>query len=64
MIDELKGKKIKISIAFRQQVTIETTVYHEGIIKNCAGFAGEYFVIFEDNFMINAKYIQTIEIIG
>ena len=41
-----------------------TTKYYEGVIKTCAGFGGEYFVIFEDNSMVNAKYVQTIEIIG
>lgn len=66
MIDELKGKKVKIGVALVRQFddAMLTTKYYEGIIKNCAGFGGEYFVVFEDNSMINAKYIQTIEIIG
>ena len=65
MIDELKGKKVKIGVAFGgiSPQGIQTK-YYEGVIKTCAGFGGEYFVIFEDNSMINTKYIQTIEIIG
>ena len=65
MIDELKGKKVKIGVALVRQFddAMLTTKYYEGVIKTCAGFGGEYFVVFEDNSMINAKYIQTIEII-
>ena len=66
MIDELKGKKVKIGVALVRQFddAMLTTKYYEGVIKTCAGFGGEYFVIFEDNSMVNAKYVQTIEIIG
>lgn len=63
MIDELKGKKVRIGVAF---LTEESTYkkYYEGVIKTSSTLGGEIFVVFEDNFMINAKYIQTIEIIG
>ena len=67
MIDELKGKKVKIGVAFGGVTSVGralSTKYYEGVIKACASFGGEYFVVFEDNSMINAKYIQTIEIIG
>ena len=67
MIDELKGKKIKIGVAFNDVSRyggMITTKYYEGVTKTCASFGGEYFVIFEDNSMVNAKYVQTIEIIG
>ena len=63
MIDELKGKKVKIKIAFCE-TTLVSNMFHEGIVKTASSFGGEMFVVFEDNFMINAKYIQTIEIIG
>ena len=57
MIDELKGKKVKIGVAFVRQFDdpMLTTKYYEGFIKTCAGFGGEYFVVFEDseNFNIN-----------
>lgn len=39
-----------------------TTKYFEGIIKTSSTLGGEMFVIFEDDTMINAKYIQTIEV--
>ena len=67
MIDELKGKKVKIGVAFNDVSRyggMITTKYYEGVIKTCTGFGGKTFVVFEDNSMINAKYIQTIEIIG
>ena len=41
-----------------------TTRYFEGVIKTSSTLGGEMFVVFEYNFMINTKYIQTIEIIG
>ena len=69
MIDELKGKKVKIGVAFNEVspyggMGVISTKYYEWVIKTCASCGGEYFVVFEDNSMINAKYIQTIEIIG
>ena len=64
-IDELKGKKVKIGVAFNDHGCYGAfTKHYEGVIKTCTGFGGETFVVFEDNSMINAKYIQTIEIIG
>ena len=65
MIDELKGKKVRIGVAFlTEDGSCPHTKYYEGVIKTSSTLGGEIFVVFEDNFMINAKYIQTIEIIG
>ena len=69
MIDELKGKKVKIGVALMDDYTkflqsSMTTRYFEGVIKTSSTLGGEMFVVFDDNFMINAKYVQTIEIIG
>ena len=65
MIDIVKGKKVKIGVAFGG-ITIHglQTKYYEGIVRTSSALGGEYFIVFEDDSMINAKYIQTIEIIG
>ena len=65
MINVVKGKKVKIGVAFlTEDCSCPHTKYYDGVIKTSSTLGGEMFVVFEDNFMINTKYIQTIEIIG
>lgn len=53
MIDELRGKKVIIHVAFNGK-------HIKGVIKTCSTLGGESFIIFDDGAMINTKYIQTI----
>lgn len=66
---DIIDKKVKIGVAFNETrpyngMSMIATKYYEGIIATIGTIGKESFIVFEDNSMINAKYIQTIEIIG
>ena len=65
MIEELKGKKVKVGVALygsSMPRALFTNTY-EGVINNCSTLGGETFLILNDNIMINTKYVQIIELI-
>lgn len=62
---DIIDKKVRIGVAFlTEDGSCPHTKYYEGIIATIGTIGKESFIVFEDNSMINAKYIQTIEIIG
>lgn len=56
MIDELKGKKVGILVAFNGKCI-------KGIVNTCSTFGGETFIILDNGTMVNIKHVQTIQII-
>lgn len=58
VIRELKGKNVKINLALMGETT--SSIY-EGIVNCGASYGADFFIVFENETMINLKYIQTIE---
>ena len=64
VVRELKGKKVKISVAFMNFTNGATTPkIYEGIVDCGAAIGSNHFIVFENGTMINFKYLQTIEIL-
>lgn len=65
MLERLKGKKIRVGVAFNGGIasfagtTLGGTEYYEGTIVDF----DDSFIVFDNNNMIGIKYIQTIEVI-
>ncbi len=60
MESKLEGKNVKVCIAFGAS-TLPRTV--TGVVKKIDVIRGCYFLVFEDDSMVNINYIQTIEFI-
>ena len=64
MINELVSKRVKIGVAFMPAMGQDmTTKYFEGTVRTIGTLGSEEFIVFDNNSMINMKYVQTIEII-
>ena len=63
--EEIINKRVKVGIAFMPAMGQDmTTKYFEGTVRTIGTLGSEEFIVFDNNSMINTKYIQTVEIIG
>ena len=62
LIREIKGKTVKINVAFNAAAggaTISRT--YEGIVDCGASYGHDHFIVLENGTIINTRYVQTIE---
>lgn len=63
LIREIKGKTVKINVAFSDAGVGGATVSrtYEGIVVSGASYGSDHFMVLENGTMINIRYVQTIE---
>ena len=63
LIREIKGKTVKINVAFNQAGSAGATISrtYEGIVDCGASYGHDHFIVLENGTMINTRYVQTIE---
>ena len=66
MSNKINNKRVKVGVALMpgENTGAMSTKYFEGVVEGTTQIGAQYFLILENNVIINIKYVQTIEIIG
>lgn len=59
----IKGKRVRISVAFSGFGDAKLSKTYEGIVDCGASYGNDHFIVLENGTMINTRYVQVIEVL-